>query len=248
MSYAVQTSVSSSSATATLESPVLISPANNEPNVRTLRPTFTWQHRRVDSEQGRVDSYRLDLAKNDTFSIDHQQFSKSPNTGLPAKDDPTLFNYTYQIHEFDPGLDRDTYYWRVSAVATSDLGLVTFEAATSETWSFTVAPSLTLTGVTNYPNPFNPKQRSTNIRYRLGSDADEVTIRIYDVTGALVIEIPNCPTDGEGSSLLAKYHDVAWNGRNGRGDLVVNGIYPFEVTARVGDNSISARGKVAVLK
>jgi len=239
MSYAVQTSVSSSSATATLEAPVLVSPTNNEPAVRSLRPTFTWKHQR--SNQLPVTSYQLELAKNDTFSLDHQQFSKSPDSGSLAKEDATLFNYTYQIHEFDPGLDRDTYFWKVTALATN-------EAATSESWSFTVAPPLTLTGVTNYPNPFNPKHQSTKIRYRLGGDADEVTIRIYDVTGALVIEIPNCPTEGEGNTLLEKYHDVAWNGKNGRGELVVNGIYPFEVTARLGDTSVLARGKIAVLK
>ena len=72
--------------------------------------------------------------------------------------------------------------------------------------------------------------------------------RIYDIAGSLVKEITNCPTEGEGSSIWDKYQDVEWDGRNGRGDLVVNGIYPFEVIARLGDKSISGRGKVAVLK
>lgn len=219
----------------TFEPPTLVAPAADA-DVASLRPTFTWKHHKLDARE-----YKIDLAKNDTFTISSQTFDKSANTGSPDKDDPTLYHYTYSIHEFDPGLDCDTYYWRVTAVATS-------EAATSEVRSFTVAPELTLTGITNYPNPFNPNRQVTRIRYRLGATADAVKIRIYDVVGSLVKEIDNCPTEGELSSVWDKYHDVDWDGRNGRGDVVVNGIYPFEVTARLGDKTVSGRGKVAVLK
>ncbi|MEA1877651.1 MAG: FlgD immunoglobulin-like domain containing protein [Bacteroidota bacterium] len=225
-----------------LESPILIAPEDiNDPNykdVQSLRPTFEWQHRKRETQE-----YKIDLAKNDSFAIDHQTFTKSPNSGSQADptNDPGLYNYTYSIHEFDPGLDRDTYYWKVTATSTS-------ESATSEVRSFTVAPQLTLTGVTNFPNPFNPNRETTQIRYRLGADVDAVKIRIYDVVGSLVKEITNCPTDGEGSSVWSKYNDVDWDGCNGRGDLVRNGIYPFEIVARLGDKSVSARGKVAVLK
>jgi hypothetical protein len=221
--------------TASFEAPVLVAPVNDA-NVTSLRPTFSWQHHKLDTQD-----YKLDLAKNDSFTIEKQTLTKDENAGSPDKDDPALYHYKYAIHDFDAGLDRDIYYWRVTANATS-------EAATSEVRSFTVAPELTLTGVTNYPNPFDPNREATRIRYRLGADADQVKIRIYDVVGSLVREIDNCPTEGEGSSVWQKYHDVDWNGRNGRGDIVVNGIYPFEVIARLGGRSVSGRGKVAVLK
>ncbi|MFC1540438.1 hypothetical protein ACFL4J_00185 [Candidatus Margulisiibacteriota bacterium] len=221
-------------ASGTFEAPILVAP-DDDSNVTSLRPTFKWQHEKLDTQE-----YRIDLAEDDAFSINAQSFTKSPNTGSPDETDPALFHYTYAIHEFDPGLDRTTYYWRVTADTTS-------ESATSEVRSFTVAPQLTLTGVTNYPNPFNPNSETTKIRYRLGADADSVKIRIYDVTGSLVIELDG-GTAGESSSIWDKYNDVAWDGRNGRGDLVVNGIYPFEVIARLGDRSVSGRGKIAVLK
>jgi len=220
----------------TLEAPILISPGD-QASENSIRPTFQWDHLKTADLQ----EYRIDLSKNDIFTFGGLSFTKSPDTGSPDKDDPTLYHYTYSIHEFDPGLDRDTYYWKVTAVATS-------ESATSEIRSFTVAPQLTLTDVTNYPNPFNPNKQATKIRYRLGASADSVKIRIYDVVGSLVKEISNCPTAGEGSSVWDKYHDVDWDGRNGRGGLVVNGIYPFEVIARLGNQSVSARGKIAVLK
>ena len=223
------------SMSATIETPLLITPADKKENVSSLRPTFEWKHRK-----GNATQYNIDIAKNDTFSIAHQTFNKSANAGSPDKTDATLYYFNYAIHEFDPGLDKDTYYWKVTALSTN-------EAATSEVWSFTIAPDLTLTDITNYPNPFNPNREKTKLRYRLSTDASEVKIRIYDVTGALVTELDGT-TAGEASSIWGKYNDVEWDGRNGRGDIVMNGIYPFEVTARLGDRSVSGRGKIAVLK
>jgi len=222
---------------ATLESPVLLSPEKDKQNVLSLRPTFQWKH-----YKGSTTEYKIDVAKNDAFTLSHQSFTKSPNTGSQADPvkDPGLYNFNYSIHEFDPGLDRDTYYWKVTALSTG-------EAATSETWSFKIAPDLTLTGITNFPNPFNPNREKTKIRYRLGSNADEVKIRIYDVVGSLVTELIGT-TNGESVNIWEKYNDIEWDGRNGRGDMVLNGIYPFEITARLGDRSVSGRGKIAVLK
>jgi|GEM_PF-3387628 flagellar hook assembly protein FlgD len=223
----------------TLESPVLIAPEKDNQSVTTLRPIFEWKQR-INNNQLPITNYQLAVAKNDGFTISPQTFTKSANTGSPDKTDPTILHFNYAINEFDPGLDRDTYYWKVTALATG-------EAATSEVWSFRITPDLTLTGITNYPNPFNPNRERTRIRYRLGADADEVKIRIYTITGQLVNELTG-DTQGEQSSIWEKYNDVEWDGRNGRGDLVVNGIYPFEITARLGDKTVSGRGKIAVLK
>jgi flagellar hook assembly protein FlgD len=219
----------------TLEDPTLIAPENDKPNVSSIRPTFEWKHHKGDTAE-----YKIDIAKNDAFSIAHQIYTKSADTGSPDKDDASLFNYTYSIHEFDPGLDREEYFWKVTALSNSSAG-------TSEVWSFRIQPDLNLSGITNYPNPFNPNKERTNIRYRLSADAGEVKIRIYDITGALVNELDGT-TNGEGSSVWSKYNDVEWDGRNGRGDMVANGIYPFEITARLGDKTVSGRGKMAVLK
>src|SRR3989338_7247006 len=88
----------------TLESPTLVSP-NDSATVTSLRPTFKWKH-----AKGNTTEYNLDLAKNDTFTISKQTFNKTANTGSPDETDSSLFYYNYSIHEFDPGLDKDTYY------------------------------------------------------------------------------------------------------------------------------------------
>ncbi|OGC11537.1 hypothetical protein A3K48_03400 [candidate division WOR-1 bacterium RIFOXYA12_FULL_52_29] len=221
---------------ATLESPSLLAPANDRQDVQNIRPVFEWQHHKAETTE-----YRIEVAKNDSFTIDHQTFSKAAGTGTQDKTDSELYYFNYSIHEFDPGLERNTdYFWKVTALSPTN-------AATSEAWGFRIQPELTLVGVTNYPNPFSPNREETKIRYRLSADADEVRIRIYDITGSLVTELDGT-TNGEGMSVWQKYNDVPWDGRNGRGDLVVNGIYPFEITARIGDRSITGRGKIAVLK
>jgi hypothetical protein len=150
----------------------------------------------------------------------------------------------YIVPEHSMGLDESSpsypkWYWRVKTITT--------EASTSEVGSFKIELPVSLSGVTNWPNPFNPNKEQTNIRYRLGRQADEVTIRIYDISGALVREL-NGTCNAEGSSVWDKYNDVKWDGRNGRGDMVLNGVYPFEVTVSCGDKTVTGRGKAVILK
>ncbi|MBU8920231.1 MAG: VCBS repeat-containing protein, partial [Bacteroidales bacterium] len=72
----------------------------------------------------------------------------------------------------------------------------------------------------NYPNPFNP---STIIRYDI-AESGMVSLRIYNVTGALV------------KVLEARHRDrgryeVGWNGENNRGEQISSGIYFYRLTA-----------------
>jgi hypothetical protein len=70
----------------------------------------------------------------------------------------------------------------------------------------------------NYPNPFNP---TTAIRYELAS-AGEVTVRIYDVTGALVRTL-------EARHRERGRYEVGWNGTNDHGQGVASGIYFYRL-------------------
>ena len=237
MNFAINTialSVRFQQGTTTLE---IIGPKEGK-KIETIRPVFEWygirgqkKYRAIISRIGETDrNLEKDITASEAYPDETK--TKDPRPSI-----------TYQIHEFDEGLSPGNWNWKVQAL--NDDNSVSAESGEE---TFEIIPEFTLTDVTNYPNPFNPNNQTTKIRYRLGADADDVKIRIYDITGALVIDIPNCPTDGEGSSVWEKYNDVDWDGRNGRGDVVMNGIYPFEVTARLGDRSVSVRGKIAVLK
>jgi Tol biopolymer transport system component/flagellar hook assembly protein FlgD len=231
MNFAINTSILSIPTiqqTATLE---IISPKDGV-KITNLRPTFKWY-----GIQGHT-SYRI-VARKDievwTQPKNITQTEASPESGArPA--------IAYPIHEFDYGLNRGIWNWKIQALNSDNSVL----AETAEE-TFEIDPPFTISGITNYPNPFDPNRERTKIRYKLSNEADEVRIRIYDIAGALVNELDGY-TNGEGTNIWFKYNDVEWNGRNGRGDLVLNGIYPFEVVARSGGTSVSGRGKIAILK
>jgi M6 family metalloprotease-like protein len=72
----------------------------------------------------------------------------------------------------------------------------------------------------NYPNPFNP---STNIRFEVATNS-HVTLRVYDVSGALVRTLVDETKD-------AGSHVVEWDGRNDQGSPASSGVYFYRLTA-----------------
>ncbi|RKX99614.1 MAG: hypothetical protein DRP55_07015, partial [Spirochaetes bacterium] len=71
----------------------------------------------------------------------------------------------------------------------------------------------------NYPNPFNPRSQSTKIAFYNSVDNGKVSIKIYTITGRLVRDLSLKTAQPEGSI------EVEWDGRNGRGRIVRNGVY-----------------------
>jgi flagellar hook assembly protein FlgD len=72
----------------------------------------------------------------------------------------------------------------------------------------------------NEPNPFN---HETTIRYNL-SQASPVTLKIFDMTGRVVVTLVN-------ETKAAGYNSVKWNGKDAQGKFVVNGIYFYRIQA-----------------
>jgi hypothetical protein len=98
----------------------------------------------------------------------------------------------------------------------------------------------------NYPNPFGSSAHPrTNFLYYLKEDSD-FSIKVFTLTGELVktwsftrAEHPAQTSGGihEG--------DIVWDGRNGQGSLVMNGIYIAYIVTQNGE---SAMTKIAVVK
>jgi Cu/Zn superoxide dismutase len=72
----------------------------------------------------------------------------------------------------------------------------------------------------NYPNPFNP---TTEINYRV-SERVRVTLRVYDVSGALVTTL----VDGVAEPGPAS---AVWNGRDATGRVAPSGVYFYRLAA-----------------
>ncbi len=104
---------------------------------------------------------------------------------------------------------------------------------------FTVVSSdrLLITDLMNYPNPFKKK---TYFSYQL-SLPSQVEIEIFTLAGRLIKTIKN-------ASGKAGYNLQPWNGLDGDGDRIANGVYIYKVIARSNGLKADAYGKAVVMK
>lgn len=72
----------------------------------------------------------------------------------------------------------------------------------------------------NYPNPFNS---STTINYHLAEDG-QVSIKIFNVRGEEIRTLVN-------EFKRADYYTVHWNGKDEKGNLIVSGVYLYQIQA-----------------
>jgi flagellar hook assembly protein FlgD len=69
---------------------------------------------------------------------------------------------------------------------------------------------------------------------------EELTIRIYTVTGRKIREIKSGP-----GSVQVGFNRVYWDGRDAQGDEVANGNYLYQVQITGGGKSLTATSKAA---
>ena len=95
----------------------------------------------------------------------------------------------------------------------------------------------------NYPNPFAAGREATTFVFALESDAS-VDLKLYTSRGVLVRTLLS------GEALDAGLHqDVCWDGRNGNGDAVRNGVYIADLVVRDASGATTRlRRKVAVVR
>jgi M6 family metalloprotease-like protein len=94
-----------------------------------------------------------------------------------------------------------------------------------------------LTDVYVYPNP--SRDGTSRVHYRLGAAAASVSIRIYDVSGSLVADLPTNPSDRLGSS----EHAVFWNNRS-----IASGVYVCRVEVHSDGRSEVRFTNLAILR
>ncbi|MDH4222264.1 MAG: T9SS type A sorting domain-containing protein [candidate division Zixibacteria bacterium] len=99
-------------------------------------------------------------------------------------------------------------------------------------WSYTEAEEEQIAGLPNYfelfqnyPNPFNP---STKIQFKVGSlkfgEPTHTTLIIYNILGQKVRTLLD-------EEMTPGAHQVVWDGRNEKGEVVSSGIYFYRLKA-----------------
>lgn len=96
-----------------------------------------------------------------------------------------------------------------------------------------------LKNVFNYPNPFS---LTTYFTFILTDYADQVTIKIYTISGRLIQDI-FVPPQSENA-----YFKVYWNGRDKDGDEVANGVYFYKIIAKSNGETKEAIQKLVKIR
>jgi hypothetical protein len=95
----------------------------------------------------------------------------------------------------------------------------------------------------NFPNPFAAGREATRFTYYLPGDG-RVWLRIRTARGGTVATLADGTRRGSG-----QHQDDAWDGRNGHGHVVLNGVYVAELVVRFDDGTVArCLRKVAVVR
>jgi hypothetical protein len=135
-------------------------------------------------------------------------------------------------------IEGDTAFEVVDLASGQPIGVI---APDNESFPRTLsAPSRWFTSVHNYPNPFKAGLESTHISYYLERDS-RVSLTIYTLDGKLVLTRTFSDQEPQGREGL---REILWDGKNGNGDMVLNGVYICKLKAAGTD----ATFKIAVAK
>lgn len=131
------------------------------------------------------------------------------------------------------GLDRDGI-----GIVQPEGALMSVEARAAGGLSFplwTEAGAFTVRSLresfSNFPNPFAAGRERTCFAFYLPSDG-RVSLRVWTPRGDEVVRL----VDDEEMKAGLHQH-LEWDGRNGRGDIVYNGVYLVECNVRFTDGS-----------
>ena len=103
---------------------------------------------------------------------------------------------------------------------------------------FKVSSHLEITKVYNFPNPVD---RDTYFTYVLTKEAEEVSIKLFTVSGRLIKIFNNAPSK-------AGYNQIYWDGKDEDGDNLANGVYFYRIIAKNEDENFSFLEKFVIMR
>ncbi len=178
------------------------------------------------TDDGALDNTSFNLALNQTYE---------PLT--PLDENAYTFRFDAQVPTtaavtFAPDLHNGDYQLQVAAADTS-------QNAAELQIAFSLNQAVSLDEVFNVPNP-TPNGKTT-FTYHLAQPPDEVTIKIYTVTGRLIRTILD-------ASARRGNNETEWDGRDETGTRCANGVYLYRVIAHTDSDTVEQVGKLAILR
>ena len=133
---------------------------------------------------------------------------------------------------FEPNLPNDQYQLQVLATDTSEN---TFE---SQIYRFHLKEPTSIAQLLNVPNPI---RTITVFTYNLAQAPDQVTVKIYTVSGRLIRTI-------EDASARRGYNETDWDARDENGERLANGVYFYKLIVETDGRKIEKIGRLAILR
>lgn len=144
---------------------------------------------------------------------------------------PTTGDYTSGTVEFPVSLKPGSYTLTFTA---NDNRLN--ESAKSV--NFSVGSGLAISRALVCPNPV---VQNSFFTFELSKPANTARINVYTVTGRLVRQI-------SAYGMRSGYNEVAWDGKDSRGNRLANGCYFYVLTVRNADDKATFKGKLLVMR
>ena len=167
------------------------------------------------------------------------QLAFGPTTGplfpLPENHYELEFNVAQPTQAriaFEPDLSNDEYQLQVLAADDSE------NTAESKIYHFHLEEPVSITRLLNVPNPI---RTNTVFTYNLAQAPDQVTVKIYTVSGRLIRTI-------EDASARRGYNETDWDARDENGERLANGVYFYKAIVKTGAHRIEKIGRLAILR
>ena len=133
---------------------------------------------------------------------------------------------------FEPDLPNDEYQLQVLATDSSE------NRVESQIYRFHLEEPVSITHLLNVPNPI---RTNTVFTYNLAQAPDQVTVKIYTVSGRLIRTI-------EDASARRGYNETDWDARDENSERLANGVYFYKVIVKTGTRKIEKIGRLAILR
>ena len=137
---------------------------------------------------------------------------------------------------FNTKLSDQTYQLNIKAADNSIF-------TTETTVTLNVSMNTAIFDAINAPNPYNPLQGSMMIGYQLSYIADSIQCELYGLNRQLIWQ-----ADASSVQLQPGYHRLYWDGKDGFGSIVQNGLYYGYCVADGKTGKIIENIKVLVVK
>ncbi len=177
----------------------------------------------------------------DTNYVKNNETFKILLDNVPVAYNDSRIKYTFQdinprmTAVFTPELADGSHSLKVTAIIPSLNDTLVLKR------TLNVNQNLQLINAYNYPNPFNQK---TNFTFILSSIPDELSIRIYSVSGRLLRVITR-----KADELSVGYNkNIEWDGRDEDGDLIANGVYLYKIVLKKEGKSETTTNKLAIVR